>query len=102
MAIDSQYKNYDRRPSVSPNLTRYAIQHGYVDTGRSEQSGQMQTELFDRVRRTEARYRQAMGAYHAFLSERADIGLANPDSQPGRAASGKPSRRRIKSTTQLG
>jgi hypothetical protein len=43
----------------------------------------MQTELFDRVRRTEARYRQAMDAYHAFLSERADIGLANSDSTTG-------------------
>jgi DNA-binding CsgD family transcriptional regulator len=65
------------------NLTRYAIRHGYVDTGGSEQSSQMQTELFDRVRRTEARYRQAMDAYHAFLSERADIGLANSDSTTG-------------------
>ena len=64
-------------------LTRYAIQHGYVDIDENAGASELQERLFERVRMTEAKYHQAMDAYHLFLQEHETIGLENPDSSPG-------------------
>jgi len=66
------------------NLTRYAIQSGYVDLGGADGQGdQTQAKLFERIKITEAKYRQATEDYGAFIRERDSIGLANPDSSTG-------------------
>jgi|tagenome__1003787_1003787.scaffolds.fasta_scaffold20252977_2 DNA-binding CsgD family transcriptional regulator len=65
------------------NLTRYAIRMGYVDTGGNERRSGEQAELFERIKVTEAKYRQATRAYHDFLIERESIGLTNPDGVTG-------------------
>jgi DNA-binding CsgD family transcriptional regulator len=64
------------------NLTRYAIRKGYVDLGGNGRAEE-QEELYERVSGTEARYRQALEQYSAFLKERESLGLANPDSSTG-------------------
>src|SRR5262245_55485834 len=61
------------------NLTRYAIRNGLVDAGRAAPRRDERTELFDRIRITEAKYRRAMEEYHSSLEERAHIGWDNPD-----------------------
>jgi len=65
------------------NLTRYAIRHGLVDVGGNGRPAERQTELFQQIKVTEAKYRRAMDEYAAFLKERLSIGLDNPDGSTG-------------------
>lgn len=64
------------------NLTRYAIQKGYVQAGNGT-SGQTQEELFEQVRVTHIGYQKALNEYSAFIRDRESIGLQNPDSSTG-------------------
>jgi len=65
------------------DLTRYAIRHGYVDLGGNGNSGDRQSELFERIKATEATYRKAMDDYGAFIKDRPMLGLNNPDGVTG-------------------
>src|SRR5204863_3875268 len=66
------------------NLTRYAIRNGYVDAGENGfPGGKQKSELFERVKTTEANYRRAMDEYGAFIRDRESIGLPNPDGSTG-------------------
>jgi DNA-binding CsgD family transcriptional regulator len=66
------------------DLTRYAIRNGYVDLGSANARREdIPPELFKLVRTTEAKYRQAVKQYSAFLQDRESIGLTNPDSSTG-------------------
>src|SRR6266542_3829794 len=57
------------------NLTRYAIQNGYVDLGSPHgRRHEIQMELFERVRTTEEKYRLGIEEYGAFLRDRETIG----------------------------
>jgi DNA-binding CsgD family transcriptional regulator len=64
-------------------LTRYAIRNGHVDLGDHGRPGETQHELFERVRQTELKYRNAVEDYGAFIKERESIGLTNPDGVTG-------------------
>jgi DNA-binding CsgD family transcriptional regulator len=65
------------------DLTRYAIRHGYVDLGGNGRASERQKDLFEHVRAAELRYRKAMEEYGAFIKNREDLGLTNPDGITG-------------------
>lgn len=66
------------------SLIRYAVRNGYVDVGDANgRTDGVRTELFERVRTTEAKYRGALEEYGAFIRDRETIGLTNPDSSTG-------------------
>jgi DNA-binding CsgD family transcriptional regulator len=65
------------------SLTKYAIRCGYVELDGNRGLGDIQPELFERVRTAETKYRRAMEEYGAFLKERESLGLNNPDGSAG-------------------
>ena len=64
-------------------LTRYAIRNGYADGITPGSARDEEERLFERIRSTHKRYKDAMDAYTVFQKHREDLGLTNPDSSTG-------------------